>query len=291
MAKLMKGIVSPQRFVPEGIPRPDYVPSGQPQTRRSASTVLRGAQLDALRETCSIARSVLEITKAAVKPGVTTDELDAIAHEQIIASGAYPSPLGYAGFPKSICTSVNEVICHGIPDDRPLEDGDIVNVDVTVYYNGMHGDLSETVFVGDVSPQRRRLVEVTYECLMKGIEAVKPNALVRDIGKAIEPYAKKNGLSVVRAYCGHGIGEVFHTDLMVPHHYDKHLRMRLKPGMVFTIEPMINAGTWQHKVWDDGWTAVTADGKDSAQFEHTIVVTDKGAEILTLQEGEPQPFA
>ena len=229
------------------------------------------------------AARVLRVTGEAVRVGITTDALDELAHAETIRLGGYPSPLNYRGFPKAICTSVNEVICHGIPDSRPLEDGDIVNLDVTVYLDGMHGDCSATFLVGEVDAGGRKLVQVARECLARGIAAVRPGRPVSDIGKAIEALASRHGYGVVRAYCGHGIGETFHTSLQVPHHYDPSVRRTMEPGMTFTVEPMITEGTWQDLLWDDGWTAVTADGERSAQFEHTLVVTPDGAEILTVE--------
>jgi methionyl aminopeptidase len=219
---------------------------------------------------------------------VTTDALDALAHETAVKLGGYPSPLNYGKtedrppFPKSICTSVNEIICHGIPDSRALQGGDIVNVDVTVFLDGMHGDTNATFLVGDVDDESQRLVRVTRECMMKGIEAVKPGRPISDIGRAIEAHADAHGYSVVRSYCGHGIGEVFHNELQVPHYLDAKANARMETGMTFTVEPMINVGVWQDRLWDDHWTVVTQDLKRSAQFEHTILVTEKGAEILTV---------
>jgi len=201
-----------------------------------------------------------------------------------------PPPIKYYHYPKAICTSVNEVICHGIPDSRALEDGDIVNVDVTVYVDGFHGDCSQTLLVGDVDEASRRLVTVTRQCLYAGIGAVRPGAQVRDIGRAIQTLAEQHGYGVVRAFVGHGIGETFHMEPQVHHYYDPAARFTLKAGMTFTIEPMINMGTWRHSTWDDGWTAVTADLQRSAQFEHTVLVTEGGVEVLTLPDGEPQPF-
>jgi methionyl aminopeptidase len=252
--------------------------------------VLSPDKIERMRRACRAARRVLEVTKKAVRPGITTDMLDMIAHAACIAEGAYPSCLNYGGFPKSICTSVNEIICHGIPDSRPLCEGDIVNIDVTLYLDGMHGDCSTMVLVGEVDEEARRLVEVARECLLRGIGAVHSGGRVRDIGKAITKYAHKQGYSVVRAYCGHGINEVFHTDLVIPHNFEPSARDRIRPGAIFTVEPMINQGGWQHRVWDDDWTAVTADGSLSAQFEHTILVTETGVEILTCTEDEEQPF-
>jgi len=278
---LRPGVVSPRRAVPPQIVRPDYATSGRP--RAAGRDVKTPDELERLRRACRAAARVLRVSGEAVRPGITTDALDEIAHDETVRLGGYPSPLNYRGFPKSICTSVNEVICHGIPDSRPLEDGDIVNLDITVYLDGMHGDCSATYLVGNVDPDGRRLVQVAHECLSRGVDAVKPGRPISDIGKAIESHASRHGFGVVRSYCGHGIGETFHTSLQIPHHYDPSLRRIMEPGMTFTIEPMITEGTWQDLLWDDGWTAVTADGKRSAQFEHTIVVAEGSAEILTVE--------
>ncbi len=283
--------LTPMRQVPEHIVRPDYAASGRPGGQRARATVRTPDQLDRLRRACRAARRALELAKAAVRPGITTDEIDAITHQAYIDLGGYPSTLNYHGFPKSLCTSVNEVICHGIPDDRPLRDGDIVNLDVTIFLEGMHGDLSETVGVGAIDEESARLVRLTHECMMKGISAVRPGGQIRDIGRNIQEHANRNGLSVVKAFVGHGVGEQFHMDPQVPHYFDEDARTEMVPGMTFTIEPMINLGTWKHVTWDDNWTAVTADLRRSAQFEHTVLVTHTAVEILTLPEGEPQPFA
>ncbi len=284
------GALSPKRTVPAHIPRPDYALTGRPAGPRERTVVKNADQIARMRRACAAARVALEAAKRAVRPGITTDEIDAITHQSYIDQGGYPSTLNYHGYPKSLCTSVNEVICHGIPDSRQLRDGDIVNLDVTIFLDGMHGDLSETVLVGNVDAESRRLVQVTHECLMRGIGAVRPNGQIRDIGKAIQEHAEANHFSVVQAFVGHGIGEQFHMHPQVPHYYDPAQRGIILPGMVFTIEPMINQGDWHHVMWDDHWTAVTADLRRSAQFEHTILVTEKGVEILTLQEGEAQPF-
>jgi len=278
---LRPGRVSPRRSVPPEIARPDYAASGRPASQ--GKDVKTPEQLERLRRACRAAARVLRVGAEAVRPGITTDALDEICHDETIRLGGYPSPLNYRGFPKSICTSVNEVICHGIPDSRALEAGDLVNLDITVYLDGMHGDCSATYLVGEVDEAGRRLVQVARECLAQGISAVKPGRPVSDIGKAIEPWAAKHGFGVVRAYCGHGIGETFHTSLQIPHHFDPKAKRIMEPGMTFTIEPMITEGSWEDALWDDGWTAVTADGKRSAQFEHTIVVTGDGSEILTLE--------
>jgi methionyl aminopeptidase len=278
---LAPGIVSPRRAVPPAIPRPDYALSGRP--RAQGRDVKTPDELARLRRACRAAARVLRVAGEAVRPGITTDAIDELAHAETVRLGGYPSPLNYRGFPKAICTSVNEVICHGIPDSRPLEDGDIVNLDITVYLDGMHGDCSATFLVGEVDADGRRLVSVARECLAKGIAAVHPGRPISDIGKAIESHASRHGYGVVRSYCGHGIGETFHTSLQIPHHYDPSVKRVMQPGMTFTIEPMITEGTWEDLLWNDGWTAVTADGKRSAQFEHTIAVTDDGAEILTVE--------
>jgi methionyl aminopeptidase len=280
------GRISPRRAVPAHIPRPDYAldKHGRPRTRESARPK-DPETIELMRRAGRAAAEILQAAGAAVKPGVTTDELDAVVHEECLRRGGYPSPLGYGGavmsFPKSVCTSVNEVICHGIPDSTVLVDGDIVNCDVTIYLDGVHGDTNATFLVGEVDEQSRRLVEVTRECLDLGIAAVRPGRRVRDIGRAIQDHAESLGYGVVRAFVGHGIGRSFHSDPQVFHYDNPAARTELVPGMTFTIEPMITLGGWQHEMWDDGWTAVTVDRSRSAQFEHTLVVTDDGAEILT----------
>lgn len=278
--RIRPGVLSPRRTVPLHIPRPDYALTGTPGPR-SSDEVKSPDLIARMRRACKAAAQLLIHTSTAIRPGVTTDELDAICHEECIRLGGYPSPLNYRGFPKSLCTSVNEVICHGIPDNRALEDGDIVNLDVTIYLDGVHGDTNATYLVGNADDASKQLVEVTRESLMRGIAAVKPGRPISDIGRAIETYVNPFGLSVVRSFCGHGIGEQFHSSLQIPHYYDKSADTIIRPGMTFTIEPMVNIGTWRDVMWDDGWTAVTADGKRSAQFEHTLLVNDSGAEILT----------
>jgi methionyl aminopeptidase len=275
------GRLSPLRVVPASIPRPPYAETGEPLPW-DEPLVKSPDVLDRMRRAGRLAASVLRSVGAAVAPGVTTDALDELAHSLIVSAGAYPSPLNYHGYPKSLCTSVNEVICHGIPDDRPLADGDIVNLDVTVYLDGVHGDTNATFPVGAVDPESLRLVEVTRECLERGIAAVSPGRPVSDIGLAVAAHAEGCGYGVVRAFVGHGIGEQFHTSLHVPHYYEPAVDTVMEPGMTFTIEPMITMGDWRHVLWDDGWTAVTRDGRRTAQFEHTLVVTDDGAEVLTL---------
>ncbi len=282
---VLPGRVGPRRPVPAHIPRPEYAETGKP-SEKAIDEILTGERLERMRRACRAAAQVLKRVGAEVKPGVTTDAIDAIAHAEYIRLGGYPSTLNYHGFPKSLCTSVNEVICHGIPDDRPLEDGDIVNLDVTIFLDGMHGDCNATFFVGDVDPESRKLVKVTHECMMLGIQAVKPGRPISDIGKAIEAHAHRHGYGVVRAYCGHGIAEKFHTSLQVPHYYEAASSRKMQVGQTFTIEPMISMGTWDHRIWSDNWTAVTADGERSAQFEHTVLVTEKSPEILTVLPGE-----
>ena len=274
------GVVSPRRSVPAHIPRPNYAVSGRPRpSPRLADPVERVARI---RRACQAAAEVLAEGGRAVRPGVTTDEIDRVVHEAYIARGGYPSTLNYHGFPKSLCTSVNEVILHGIPDSRPLEDGDIVNLDVTIYLDGMHGDCSATFLVGEVDEASRRLVRVTRECLELGISAVRPGCPLSDVGRAIERHATAHGYGVVRAFCGHGIGEDFHMEPQVLHYYEPRVRTIIEEGMIFTIEPMLTAGEPEHVVWADGWTASTVDGGRAAQFEHTVLVTRDGAEILTL---------
>ncbi len=236
-----------------------------------------------VRVAARIAAQALQEVGRHVAPGVTTDELDAIGHEFLCDHDAYPSTLGYRGFPKSLCTSVNEVICHGIPDSTVIEDGDIVNIDVTAYIGGMHGDNNATFLAGDVDEESRLLVERTQEALRRAITAVRPGREINVIGRVIEKYAARFGYGVVRDFTGHGVGPAFHTGLVVPH-YDAapEYATVIEPGMVFTIEPMLDLGTHEWEMWDDGWTVVTADRSRSAQFEHTLLVTETGTEVLTL---------
>jgi methionyl aminopeptidase len=280
-APVRPGRLSPSRTVPDGIARPDYAETGEPGPW-TEPLVRPPDVIERMRRACRAAAEVLEVVGTAVRPGMTTDALDAMAHEECIARGGYPSPLNYHGFPKSLCTSVNEVICHGIPDDRALVDGDIVNLDVTIFLDGVHGDTNATFLVGEVDEESHRLVTVTHECLLDGIAAVRPGRPISDIGAAIEARAHAAGYGVVRAFVGHGVGRQFHGLPHVPHHHDPAATTTVQPGMTFTIEPMITLGTWRHLMWDDGWTAVTADKRRTAQFEHTLLVHDTGAEILTL---------
>jgi methionyl aminopeptidase len=241
------------------------------------------ADFDGMRRAGLLCAQTLDMITEHVRPGVTTEELDKLCHDFITKNGAIPAPLGYKGFPKSICTSVNHVVCHGIPGEKELLEGDIVNIDVTVIVDGWHGDSSRMYLVGGNIPVKaKRLVDITYDCMMAGIEVVKPGAFLSDIGEAIEQVAHASRFSVVRDFCGHGLGRVFHMPPSVMHYYDPTAKIVLEPGMFFTIEPMINAGAWQTKVLADGWTAVTRDRSLSAQFEHTLAVTETGYEIFTL---------
>ena len=266
--------------MPGHIPAPDYAGTGRP-VRVEEPLVKTAPMVEAMRHAGRTAAEVLALVGAAVAPGVTTEALDEICFETCMARGVYPSPLNYQGYPKSVCTSVNEVICHGIPDSRPLAAGDIVNVDVTVFVDGVHGDTNATYPVGSIDDDSARLVRVTAECLDLGIAAVRPGKPISDIGRGIQAHAERNRFGVVRAFVGHGIGTVFHNGLVIPHYYEPSADTVMEPGMTFTIEPMITMGTWRHVMWEDGWTAVTADGRRTAQFEHTLVVTDSGAEVLT----------
>jgi methionyl aminopeptidase len=275
------GSVSAARPVPAGIRRPPYVAAGGTPSGRQIAPLDDPEAVARLRLAGAAARRVLDQLRPLVRPGVTTDALDAAAHDAYIAEGGYPSPLGYRGFPKSICTSVNEVVAHGIPDDRPLLDGDIVNCDVTIYLDGMHGDCSATFLCGAVADDVRELVEVTEHALHAGVAAVRPGGRVRDIGRAIQAVAHAHGYGIVRELVGHGIGEEFHSAPYV-HHYDEPRdRNRLRPGMAFTIEPMLTLGEPDIIQWPDGWTIVTLDGTPSAQFENTVLVTNDGVEVLT----------
>jgi methionyl aminopeptidase len=275
------GRVSPRRIVPDGIEKPDYAETGTPILEEEPP-VRSAEEIAAMRHAGRVAADVLAAVAEAIAPGVTTDELDAICHAECLRRGAYPSPLNYAGFPKSICTSVNEVICHGIPDSRALLDGDIVNLDVTVFVGGVHGDVNATFPVGTIDPESDRLIRVTRESMELGISAVRPGRPIREIGRAIQRHAEGAGFSVVRSYVGHGIGTQFHNGLEIPHYDEPSATTIMEPGMTFTIEPMIAMGTWRDVLWPDGWTSVTADRRRTAQFEHTLLVTDDGAEVLTV---------
>lgn len=278
---VQQGMVSPRLEVPPHINRPEYAESGKPTAKRLSCKKTDTDQIERMRFAGQAARQVLDTVLESVRVGITTDELDRIAHNKAIELDAYPSPLNYMGFPKSICTSANEVVVHGIPDSRALLNGDILNCDITVYTHGMHGDCSETVFVGDVDDDSRKLVQVTWECLEKSIAIVKPGTKFSAIGQIVEKHALANGYSVVREFTGHGIGQFFHMAPYVAHFFEKENETVMEEGMTFTIEPMINSGVPGCVIWPDKWTAVTADLKRSAQFEHTLLVTGDGAEILT----------
>ena len=281
-ATVTPGVVSPRRAVPSGIARPEYVDKPAPAPFEG-SEIKDAETIERMRTASRIAAEALAEAGRAVAPGVTTEEVDRVGHEYLLDHGAYPSTLGYGGFPKSLCTSVNEVICHGIPDSRRIEDGDIVNIDITAFVGGVHGDTNATFLAGDVDEESTLLVERTHEAMMRGIKAALPGRQLNVIGRVIERYAARFGYGVVRDYTGHGIGTAFHSGLIVPHYdaapsYDT----VIEPGMTFTIEPMLNLGSPDWTLWDDGWTVVTQDLRRSAQFEHTILITDDGNEILTL---------
>ncbi len=280
--ELIPGVISPWREVPQTIARPEYVGKKTPREGVSGDHYTP-EEIEGIRKAGRIAaQSIVEVEKV-IAPGMTTDDIDTIVHDFLLDHGAYPSTLGYRGFPKSCCTSLNEVICHGIPDDTVLEEGDIVNLDVTAYLDGFHGDTNRIFGVGEVSEEARLLMERTEEALMRGIKAVKPGREVNVIGRAIEAYANRFGYGVVRDFTGHGVGKEFHSGLIIPH-YDaapQHNEI-MEEGMVFTIEPMLTLGTIAWDLWGDGWTVVTKDKALSAQFEHTLVVTATGAEVLTL---------
>jgi methionyl aminopeptidase len=281
-ASVAPGVVSPRRPVPASIERPEYVDRPVP-ARDTGSEVKDPETVERMRVAGRIAAQAMAAAAAVIAPGVTTDEIDRVGHEFLLDHGAYPSTLGYKGFPKSLCTSVNEVVCHGIPDDRRLEDGDIVNIDITAFIGGVHGDTDATYLCGDVDEESRLLVDRTREAMMRGIKAAIPGREINVIGRVIQSYARRFGYGVVRDFTGHGIGRTFHSGLVIPH-YDAapSYGTLIEPGMTFTIEPMLNLGTPEWEMWDDGWTVVTADRRRSAQFEHTILITETGNEILTL---------
>jgi len=272
------------RAVPTSIARPEYVGKPAPTPydgpeRKDSDTI------EAMRVASRLAADALAEVGRSIRPGVTTDELDRIGHEYLCDHGAYPSTLGYRGFPKSLCTSLNEVICHGIPDTTVLEDGDICNIDITAFMGGVHGDTNATFLVGDVDEEVRLLVERTKEATRRAIKAVAPGRPISVIGRVIESYARRFDYGVVRDFTGHGIGTSFHTGLVIPHYDDPRNDTVIETGMTFTIEPMITLGTYDYEIWDDAWTVVTKDRRWTAQFEHTLAVTDNGCEILTLPTG------
>ena len=282
LGHLIPGTLAPELIVPARIRRPEYVGKTAP-TPYEGDNVYDSSTIERIRAAGRIASGALDAVGAALRPGMTTADVDLIAHDFVVSHGAYPSTLGYRGYPKSSCTSLNEIICHGIPDDTVIEEGDILNVDITAYLEGVHGDTNRMFVLSGVSPEVSHLVERTEEALRRGIKAVAPGRQVNVIGRAIESYAKRFGYGVVRDFTGHGVGTNFHSGLIIPHYdsapqYDDIMEV----GMVFTIEPMLTLGTHEWIMWDDDWTVATKDSSWSAQFEHTIVVTETGAEILTL---------
>jgi methionyl aminopeptidase len=286
---------SPKREVPDWIARPDYAdhPDGESADEKNDKSFPQiipqysEEEILGIRDACRIGREVLDIAGKAVRVGITCDELDEIVHEETIKRGGYPSPLNYYKFPKSVCTSVNEVICHGIPDYYELKDGDIINLDISVFKDGYHGDLNETFLVGNVDEASYNLVKCAYDCLTAAVNRVKPGVMYRDLGEEIAIVANKAKCSIVTTYCGHGIGKLFHTSPNVPHYAKNKAKGVMQVGHIFTIEPMINMGTYKDDRWPDEWTAVTSDGSRSAQFEHTMIVTETGCELLTVRTGEP----
>lgn len=277
---LVPGKLSKPRAVPAHIARPEYVgkPSPAPHIggdRYDPETI------EKIRVASRIAAEALEKVLGAAVPGVTTDYLDQVGHDFLISKGAYPSTLGYRGFPKSLCASMNEVICHGIPDDTVLQDGDLVNIDISAFMDGVHGDTNGTVLVGDADESVRLLAERTKEAMMRGIRAAQVGREVNIIGRTIETYAKRFGYGVVKEFTGHGVGTSFHTGLIIPHYDEPEYKTIIEPGMVFTIEPMLTLGTADWDMWQDGWTVTTKDKQYTAQFEHTILITESGPEILT----------
>jgi len=280
---VLQGLVGPRRNVPATIARPPYALTGDPGP--SVSNVVRTPdEIAAMHRAGTAAAEVLMIAGSMVEPGITTDAIDARVHDEIIARNGYPSPLNYRGFPKSVCTSINEVICHGIPDSRQLRDGDIINIDVTIFKDGVHGDTSCTFLVGDVDDVSQMLVRETREALLVAIETVRPGAPFNAIGKAIDNHAKQFGLGVVQDFIGHGVGTEFHSNLQIPHYYHPRLTRKMEEAMSFTIEPMLTLGAIDCVIWDDDWTAVTTDGRRTAQFEHTMIVTQDGVELTTVTD-------
>jgi methionyl aminopeptidase len=281
LGTLKPGVLSPMRAVPSQIPRPEYV-------GKAAPTIVRGNDISSpdvierMRIAGRIAADSMYAGAAIMTPGVTTDEVDAVVHDFLVAHDAYPSTLGYRGYPKSCCTSVNEVICHGIPDSTVLQDGDIVNIDVTAFIDGVHGDTNATFLVGNVDEESRLLVERTKEATLRAIKAVAPGRPFNVIGRVIESYARRFNYGVVRDFTGHGISTSFHSGLVIPHYDIPDFDREIEVGMTFTIEPMLTLGTYDYDMWADGWTVLTKDRRRTAQFEHTLVVTHDGAEILTL---------
>lgn len=277
---LIPGKLSPIRPVPASILRPEYVGKPGPSQNQGGDKY-DSVTISKIRRASKVAAQALEVVLSAAKPGLTTDQLDEIGHDFLISQGAYPSTLGYRGFPKSLCSSLNEVICHGIPDDTVLHEGDILNIDISAFIDGVHGDTNGSVVIGSGSESATQLVERTKEAMHRGIRAALPGREVSIIGRAIESYAKRFGYGVVRDFTGHGVGTSFHTGLIIPHYDAPEYNTLIEPGMVFTVEPMLTLGTYDWDLWEDGWTVTTKDKSLSAQFEHTILITEDGPEILT----------
>ena len=254
-------------------------------------TIKSAREIEVMRKSCQLAAKTLNHIEKQLKIGMTTEDVNQICHDFIVENGAYPSPLNYHGFPKSVCTSLNHVICHGIPSTKDkLKDGDLLNIDVTTKLNNFHGDTNRTFYIGNVSEELKKLTQITYKCMMEGIKTCKPGSRLGDVGAIIQEIAHDHGYSVVREYCGHGIGREFHEEPQVLHYGSKGTGVELRPGMTFTIEPMINLGKRHCKLLKDDWTVVTKDKKASAQFEHTILITESGYEILTLDpDGKQEP--
>ncbi|KAK8213687.1 peptidase M24, structural domain-containing protein [Phyllosticta capitalensis] len=294
--------LSPRRQIPKSIPLPDYAKDGIPKSEqifvnRNKIKVLTKEEIEGMRKVCRLSREVLDIAARAAVPGVTTDYVDEVVHKACVERNAYPSPLNYYHFPKSVCTSLNEIICHGIPDQRVLQDGDILNIDVSLYHNGFHGDINETYYIGEkalADADSIRVVETARDTLDEAIKIVKPGMLFREPGNVIEKLSKQRNCSVVKTYCGHGVNQLFHCPPNVPHYAKNKAVGTAKPGMCFTIEPMITLGTHRDRTWPDDWTSATQDGKRTAQFEHTLLVTEDGCEILTARlpdsPGGPVPI-
>lgn len=281
--KLKPGKIAPPLAVPKDIVLPEYV--GKKQANEGHEPWIQTTKtIEAVRKASKIAANAIKAAEKIIQPGITTNKIDETVHNYLISQNAYPSTLGYLGFPKSCCTSINEVICHGIPDSTVLKEGDIVNVDVTAYLDGAHGDTNATFLVGKVAPEVDLLVDRTKNALMRAIKAVKPGRQFNIIGKIIEAYADRFGYGVVRDFTGHGIGTTFHNGLVIEHYDNPNFTDLMEEGMIFTIEPMLNTGGIDYEIWEDGWTVVTKDGSYSAQFEHTLLVTAEGAEILTLAD-------
>ena len=278
---LVPGKISSTRQVPGSILRPEYVGNPAP-AKHVGGDKYNDEQIGRIRTASRIAAQALEAVLTSARAGMTTDDLDRIGHDFLVAAGAYPSTLGYRGFPKSLCSSLNEVICHGIPDDTVLEDGDLVNIDISAYFDGVHGDTNGTVLIGEPTEEVSLLVERTHEAMMRGIKAAQPGREVNIIGRAIETYAKRFGYGVVRDFTGHGVGTSFHTGLIIPHYDEPMYRDIIDVGMVFTVEPMLTLGSQDWDLWEDDWTVTTKDKRYSAQFEHTILITETGPEILTV---------